>query len=100
MQSEKNLKTAIDLICMRPEMYVGSRNVELVIAFIEGFAYASSENELRQFEKWLIKKFNLPKNWVWSYGRRVKIKNEEEILKQLPLLFSEFINCKVDETNL
>lgn len=94
-----SLQELIQQISLRPTMFVGSFNIELVAAYIEGYHQAlvhvkpdSIEPlELRNFGRWLAEKLDFPRNWSWSAGLKHKFPDDEVALEQLVMLYSKFV---------
>lgn len=79
---------------MRPRMYVRTADFRMIESFINGFAYAKDYDVIRDFGYWIGAKFNLPRNVVWFDNLEKIYSNDEEILRELPKLFEEFIKSK------
>lgn len=105
MEREKITHRDIDLnglikgICARPKIFVGYENFRMVASFIGGFASASDyySNEEREFNTWVAIKLGFPPNWVWFYTMEKKYPNDEDALRELPILFEEFINSRKEQ---
>lgn len=88
----RELEEIIQSVVSHPEIYVGCRRFDEVAAFIEGFAFASTEThkELRDFNRWLVPRLGFPKNFGWDSGIEVVYPNSEDGLRELGVLFNEF----------
>jgi hypothetical protein len=99
-QEPKNLRELIQLICLRPVMFTGSRSFVAAAAFIEGYYYACSlyqpealgSKERWAFDSWLAVKLNATRNVGWSYNLHKAYPDDEEAFKNLALLYEEFLN--------
>jgi hypothetical protein len=98
----KNFQELVRHICERPEMYVGERRFITVSAWLNGYSSALVETKntgevvgLDGFTQWLSQKFHeshgLERNLVWWFYLVRLYPNDEEALKQLPVLIDEFI---------
>lgn|GEM_PF-4812855 len=109
----KTFQKLIHDICIHPGVYVDSYNFLMVEAWLsgydralydQGYIYgAGKKSILRIFGLWLSKKYSeshgIYSNFVWSaYFRRLH--DDEEALRQLPILFDEFIaDCEANGEN-
>lgn len=74
----------------------GCDSLRTVGTFIEGYVYLKPElyEQLRGFEKWLVKKLKAPRNWGWFSIIESKYPTDKEAIEAIPKLFSEFENSK------
>lgn len=96
-------------VCLRPEMYVVERRFKTVAAWLDGYSSGLSQGKnttieavaLDDFRLWLSEKFgdshHIERNLVWwAYLVRL-YPEDEEALKQLPVLYDEFVSHLITE---
>ena len=88
----RDLPTLIKHLFPRPVMYAGSRNLEAIATYIEGFAFATAggHKEMREFNRWLAKKLKFSANIPWWVGLNQSFESDDDALEALPGLFQEF----------
>ena len=83
----------------KPGLYIGNPSIENLYMFLTGYSFArrelnvspsAEENEFRQFQPWLQKKFNLKTSQSWSQIILSFTLNEEDGFKRFFELFEEF----------
>ena len=91
---EYTLLEIIKLVSKRPATF-GCNSIITMGTFIEGYVYLKPdlEEQLREFNKWLIKKFKAPRNWGWFLVIQDNF-DYEKACEELPKLFDEFENSK------
>lgn len=107
METKQNINVDADKMlelfrywCKRPAMYgMSSDSADTLFAFVEGFYYAQSFSmdedcfgKLREFNRWLSEKFEMPKNWAWISILKNVYKDDKKVFEQLPILYEEFLN--------
>ena len=76
-------------------MYTASESLHAVLDFIGGYLYAQDllapepEPEWRQFNVWLARKFDYPRNYAWYHAREY-FSTDEEAIRAFPQLLAEF----------
>ena len=77
-------------VCRRPRMFTASADLDAALDFIGGYLYAQdlftpaeTEPEWRQFNYWLARKFDYPRNYAW-YHVRAYFSTDEEALAAFP----------------
>ncbi len=93
--SGENLRLArlIRAVCDKPRMYVGKETFWAAACFIEGFAHASESDRrlLMAFNRWVAARLGFPPNEVWIAGMENYYSDADELFRELPILFDEFL---------
>ena len=95
-----NTVAAIEKLRHRPALYIGSKNINLLYAYIGGIECVLSENWTKniekgfsaEFYKWIIKKYptTLTVNWNTIILKQAG-NNEEAAVELFFLLFDEYL---------
>ncbi|MBK8812303.1 MAG: hypothetical protein IPN69_16455 [Acidobacteria bacterium] len=87
-----DLEDLITSIVRHPGLYAGSSNFSGVAAFIQGFAFSSREmfEELREFNRWLIEKFQSDTDLGWASAIEAAYPESTDALREFGKLYEEF----------
>lgn len=92
-----NLRTVIEMIRRRPEMYISRRSVNFLRVFLDGYIAALPEEEksalgqeVRKFQDWLVERFQVGGNQSWNQIVLFYSLNEETSLDRFFDLHDEF----------
>jgi len=97
------LAEAIELACLRPHMFTGEARVESIANLINGFVWGKgrvAKEQIDGFHGWLqiwlaetgYPKSEIPSNYAWQWYLKEAFPNDEDAIRNLPLLFKEFLH--------
>ena len=95
--------TIIDLIKLIkpiPELFTGIHNIFCLEAFINGWHYRDTEEDVKasilytEFYEWLQEKYKVGGNGGWAYILYYKFETEEKALDEFFILFNTFYKEK------
>ena len=97
----KTFQETVRHVCKYAEMYVGERRLVTVAAWLNGYTEALLQNEnstdrasMSGFREWLSSRLyashGMAPNFAWEAYIERLYSDDEEALKQLPLLIDEF----------
>ena len=90
-------------------MFTGSRSFERLaffidayrMGFVDGGAVAEDQLAFSEFGCWLrderCENMDMPGNRTWSFYTQVLYPNDDEALRQLPILYEQFLNAQADK---
>ena len=86
-------------LCDRPETYTGERRFPSVAAWVNGFhsglpGGSEAAEVLSGFTEWLHRRLHCPRNYAWMACVRMAHPDDEEAIRQLPVLLEEYIGIR------
>lgn len=95
-----NFIELVETIRARPEMYFGFRSIYRFRAFLDGYSFGVSETDraefdkqLRNFQFWLVKKYQVKINQSWDAIILFHSRDELAAFDHFIELFDEFKNA-------
>jgi len=87
----------------KPGLYIGSPSISSLYMFLAGYQFAQrqshialsgQEEEFREFQPWLQKKFGVQSSHSWSHLILFQSVDERDAFKRFFQLFAEFLQCR------
>lgn len=96
--TEKDFLEYVEALCKRPRMYTATGSFNEVTAFLEGYGAGANVGKhgyhsvFTPFRKWVVKKFDIPKEIInWNEFRKL-FSSDIEALSNIPILYKEYIS--------
>ncbi len=100
------LKILINKIKERPDMYICSRSVSFLRAFLNGYSLGLKESELSEFQsemegfqRWIYKQYGFATNQSWNQIILFISPNEDQALDHFFELFERYLEFVVNKDN-
>lgn len=96
----------VDRVCKRPAMIALSGSLFEIAAFLDGCAAGLAVadkcyvNEWRGFRLWIAGRLHFERNLAWPCALSRAYPDDNEAIKQLPILFKEYLDGEAKSKSL